>query len=169
MRVRSPRILVAGASVLVLLAGSSTALASIAPGPEPPSTNGSSIVAGIGPVPDCRPPAWLDYRLQAAADYLGVSVEQLRNEFQCCASFAELATEHGKSVDGLEQVVIGAASAELDQSVAAGQITAEQEQHVLGQLRSQIEHGLPRRCREHVGPPARVEPPVHPVGLPATA
>jgi hypothetical protein len=168
MRVRSPRILVAGASVLVLLAGSSTALASIGPGPEPPSTNGSSIVVGGGPAPDCRPPAWLDYRLQAAADYLGVSVEQLRNELRCCGSFAELATAHGKPFDGLEQVVIDAARAELNQSVAAGQITVEQEHHALGQLRSQIENGHPRSCGEHVGPPVGDMPPFHPFGRPGT-
>lgn len=169
MRVRSPRILVAGASVLVLLAGSSTALASIGPGPEPPSTSGSSIVVRTGPVPDCGPPAWLDYRLQAAADYLGVSVAQLRNEFRCCASFAEIATAHGKPVDGLEQVVVDAARAELDQSVAAGQITAVQEHHALGRLRSQIEDGLPRPCGERVGPPVGDMPPFHPAGITATA
>src|SRR5262245_1283966 len=166
MRVRSPRILVAGATALVLLAGGATALAASGSGPSGPSTNrprierglfagplGRGLLAGpakasltgtLSPV-DCRLPVPLGDLVKTAADYLGLSVDQLRNEVDGGASLAEIATEHGKSVDGLEQAVIDAAKADLDKSVAAGDITAAEEQQMLSKLRLLIDDVVNRK------------------------
>jgi len=143
MRLRSPRALAAGATALVLLAGGATALAASASSASGPSTKGSKIQrgalgAGIGP--DCnlpRPP--LGDPLAAAADYVGLSVDQLAQQLDSGKSVADVAKAQGKSVDGLEQALIDAARSDLDKSVAAGDITADQEQQVLDQLGSQVD------------------------------
>jgi hypothetical protein len=142
MRLRSPRALAVGATALVLLAGGATALAASA------STSGSSPkgqkidrgVLGVRVGPDCnmpRPP--LGDPLAAAADYVGLSVDQLAQQLDSGKSLADVAKAQGKSVDGLEQALIDAATSDLDKSVAAGDITGDQEQQVLDQLRSQID------------------------------
>jgi hypothetical protein len=157
MRPKSALILAAGAIALGLLAGGATALAKSGSNSSGPTTKAPAIgrgifTAGLGrELPaivrrvsaarsgaDCPPAVRVVSPLQVAADYLGLSEDELRNELQGGASLAEIAKEHGKSVDGLEQAVINAAKSELDQRVAAGDITADQEQQVLDGLRSHI-------------------------------
>src|SRR5262249_8298477 len=75
----------------------------------------------------------------AAAGYLGLSSEQLAQELKGGKTLAQVASEQGKSVAGLEQALIDAAKADLDRSVASGVITSAQEQQLLGQLRSSID------------------------------
>ena len=144
MRLRSPRTVAAGAAALALLAGGTTALAQSASSGSGPSTKGGpsgepgllSTRAGA----DCTPPKPpLGDPLAAAADYLGVSVDQLARQLQGGTSLADLAKAQGKSVDGLDQALVDAAKADLDSSVAAGDITAEQEQQMLDQLTPQID------------------------------
>jgi hypothetical protein len=143
MRLRSPRTLAAGATALVLLAGGATALAASASNASGPSTKGSKIergVLGARVGPDCnmpKPP--LGDPLAAAADYVGLSVDQLAQQLDGGKSLADVAKAQGKSVDGLDQALIDAARSELDRSVAAGDITADQEQQVLDQFRSQVD------------------------------
>jgi lambda repressor-like predicted transcriptional regulator len=150
MRLRSPGTLAAGAAALVLVAGGAAALAASGSGSPDPSTREPNIGRGLAPtsiagsvvtraVEDCELPVRLGDPLRAAADYLGLSVDELTNELEGGASLAEIATEHGKSVDGLKQALIDAAKSDLDKSVAAGDMTAEQEQQVLSQLSSQID------------------------------
>jgi len=160
MRLRSPRTLAAGATAVVLLAGGATAFAKSGSSSPGPSTKGPSVeralfaatlgrglaatamvrrVAVTRAVADCGPPVPLGDPFKAAADYLGLSVAQLANKFQGGASLADIAAQQGKSVDGLEQALIDAAKSDLDKSVAAGDMTADQEQQVLGQLSSQID------------------------------
>jgi hypothetical protein len=143
MRLRSPRTLAAGATALVLLAGGVTALAASASNASGPSPKGSKIdrgALGVRLGPDCnmpRPP--LGDPLAAAADYLGLSVDQLAHQLDSGQSLADVAKAQGKSIDGLEQALIGAATSDLDKSVAAGDITGDQEQQMLDQLRSQVD------------------------------
>jgi hypothetical protein len=176
MRLRSPRSLAAGAIALVLLAGGATALAKSGSSPSSLSTNRPTIERGLFAAPlgrdlfatsltrrivvgrqvaACGLPVPVGDPLKAAADYLGLSVDQLTNELQAGASLAELATDHGKSVDGLEQAVIDAAKADLDKSVASGDITAEQEQQMLSDLRSHIDDLVNRKGGVLFPPPSR--------------
>jgi hypothetical protein len=72
---------------------------------------------------------------KTAADYLGLPVEELRQELQAGKSLAEIASEHGRSVSGLKQALIQAATADLEKAV--------------DKLVSQ--KGLPGPCVEKVG------------------
>src|SRR5262245_25744783 len=145
MRVRSPQFLAVGVTALVLLSGGATALAKAGSGPSDPSPPAGQRVSGTPSLADCGPPVPLGDPFEAAADYLGVSVEQLKGELEGGASLAEIATEHGKSVAGLEQAVVDAARAELDKSVAAGEMTAAQEQQMLTKLRSLVDDIVNRK------------------------
>jgi hypothetical protein len=139
MRVRSPGFLVAGAGALVLLTGgAATGLAKSGSSPPAPSASATQVVTRTASDTSCGPAVPLGDSLKAAADYLGVSVEQLQGDLEGGASLAEVAGKQGKSVDGLEQAVVEAAKAELDKSVAAGRITTAEEQQMLGKLRSLI-------------------------------
>jgi hypothetical protein len=147
MRLRSPRTLAVGATALVLLAGGATALAASASNGSGPSTKGSKTergVLGVRVGPDCNLPAPpgkppLGDAIAAAADYVGLSVDQLAQQLKGGKSLADVATAQGKSVDGLEQALIDSARSDLDKSVAAGDMTAAQEQQVLDQLTSQVD------------------------------
>jgi hypothetical protein len=144
MRMPSPRTLAAGAIVLLLLvAGGATALAKSGSG-----TPGGS-ADGVGPervaTPDCGAtgpdarPAPLGAMVSAASTYLGLSSDQIGQEVKSGKTLADVANAQGKSVAGLEQAVIGAAKTALDKSVAAGDITATDEQHALDQLNAQLD------------------------------
>ena len=184
MRLRSPRTLAAGATAVVLLAGGATAFAKSGSSSPGPSTKGPSVeralfaatlgrglaatamvrrVAVTRAVADCGPPVPLGDPFKAAADYLGLSVAQLANKFQGGASLADIAAQQGKSVDGLEQALIDAAKTELDKSVAAGDITADQEQQMLAELRSHVDDFVNRKGG------APVLPPKPPLGDPSAA
>ena len=55
--------------------------------------------------------------LKTAADYLGLSVDELAQELRAGKSLAEIASAHGKSVSGLKQALIQAATADLEKAV----------------------------------------------------
>jgi polyhydroxyalkanoate synthesis regulator phasin len=89
--------------------------------------------------------------LDAAATYLGLTETELRTQLRDGKSLAQVARDHGKSVDGLVDALVAAAKERLDQAVAAGRITKAEEQSVLSDLRERIENrveetglGLPR-------------------------
>ena len=72
---------------------------------------------------------------KTAADYLGFSVEKLTQELRAGKSLAEIASAHGRSVSGLKQALIQAATAELEKAVD----------------KLVNEKGLPGPCVEKVG------------------
>lgn len=76
--------------------------------------------------------------LQAAADYLGLTTDQLRSELGSGKTLAAIAKEKGKSVDGLIDVLYNAEKKELDEAVADGRLTKDQEQMILGHARDRI-------------------------------
>src|SRR5262249_20470668 len=55
--------------------------------------------------------------VETAAGYIGLSVDELTKELQAGKSLADVATEHGKSVDGLKQSLVAAATAEIEKAV----------------------------------------------------
>ncbi len=75
-----------------------------------------------------------DRFLGAAATYLGVTQDRLRQQLQSGKSLAQVAAAQHKSVAGLEQAIKAAAKAQLDQAVMAGRITRAQEQQRLSGL-----------------------------------
>jgi len=76
--------------------------------------------------------------LQVAADYLGVTTDELRSELESGKTMAAIAKEKGKSVDGLVNALYNAEKKELDQAVADGRLTKDQEQAILPHIRDCI-------------------------------
>jgi hypothetical protein len=72
---------------------------------------------------------------KTAADYLGLSVDELTQELRAGKSLAEIASAHGKSVSDLKQALIQAATADLEKAVD----------------KLVNEKGLPGPCVEKVG------------------
>jgi len=140
MRLGSPRTLAAAGAVLALAAGGATAFA--ASGSGSPGSHGRAIALSAGAVGPCgmlppRPP--LGDPLKAAADYVGLSVDELAQRLSDGKSLADVATAQGKTVDGLKQALLDAAKAGLDEDVASGDMTADEEQQTLAQIRSQLD------------------------------
>ncbi len=75
----------------------------------------------------------------AVAGYLGVTAPQLKTELMGGKTLAQVATEHGKTVAGLEQAITSAVKARLDKAVAAGLITSQREQAVLTRLANHLD------------------------------
>ena len=76
--------------------------------------------------------------LDAAADYLGVTEAQLRNELTSGKTLAQVARDHGKSVDGLIDAMVAEAKSHLDDAVADGKITRAQADSILSDLKQRI-------------------------------
>jgi polyhydroxyalkanoate synthesis regulator phasin len=76
--------------------------------------------------------------LDAAATYLGLSEEELRESLRSGETLAEIATELDKTVEGLTQAMVDAATADLEQAVADGRLTEEQKQEILEDLPERI-------------------------------
>jgi hypothetical protein len=89
-------------------------------------------------------------KLDAAADYLGLTEAQLRTQLERGKSLAQIAQAQGKSVDGLIDTLVSAAKEKLDDAVAAGRLTRAQADEMLQNLRDRITSlvnstGLPGR------------------------
>ena len=77
--------------------------------------------------------------LQAAATYLGISEADLRTKLQAGDTLAKIAgATAGKSRDGLIQALVAAETAEIDQAVKDGKITADQATQVKANLQTRI-------------------------------
>jgi AraC-like DNA-binding protein len=72
--------------------------------------------------------------LQPAAQYLGISVAQLRQDLAHGQSPATVAQNAGKSVDGLIQALQNAVATRLGQAVQAGRISSAQEQQMVSRM-----------------------------------
>ena len=75
----------------------------------------------------------------AAASYLGLTPAELRQRLESGKTLAQVAADRGKSVEGLKATIVAGAKTELDAAVAAGKITAAQEQEMLNELKSHID------------------------------
>jgi hypothetical protein len=76
--------------------------------------------------------------LDATASYLGLTEAQLHNELESGKSLAQIAKDHGKSVDGLINALVDAAKKKLDAAVAVGRLTKDQETEMLNGLKDRI-------------------------------
>ena len=92
--------------------------------------SGVAVAAGGGPVEGQRRAG----PLGGAAEYLGLTREQVRDALRAEKSLAQITREQGKSVDGLEQALRADAEQKLAQAVAAGRLTEEQKAEMLARL-----------------------------------
>jgi len=77
--------------------------------------------------------------LAAAADYLGLSAGQLRDDLGSGKSLADIATAQGKTADGLKAAMTAAIKKDLDAAVAAGKLTQSQENDVLSSIQQRLD------------------------------
>jgi hypothetical protein len=84
------------------------------------------------------PPQTKQGLLQSAASYIGISVSDLLTALQGGKSLGQVATDNGKTVDGLVAALTAPAKTKLDAAVAAGDITAAQEQTLLTNLTARV-------------------------------
>jgi hypothetical protein len=76
--------------------------------------------------------------LQTASDYIGISVSDIQTALQSGKSLGQIATDNGKTVDGLVTALTAQAKTNLDAAVTAGKITAAQEQTILSGLTARV-------------------------------
>ena len=71
--------------------------------------------------------------MEAAAAYLGLSEDQLRNQLEGGKTLAQVAKDKGKTVEGLVDAMLTDKKKRIDAAVAAGRITkAERDEFVAG-------------------------------------
>jgi hypothetical protein len=117
-------------------------------------------VNGVGPGPGGRAPGGPGGRhggpgggpfdLPAVTGYLGITAAQLRTQLEDGKSLADVAKAQGKTVAGLEEAIVAAATKKLDAAVATGKLTAAQETAMLADLKSHVDDMVNR-----TGPPPR--------------
>ena len=100
--------------------------------------------------------------LSATADYLDLSVEQLRERLGRGQSLADVAEAQDKSVDGLKEAIVDDTEKRFDEAVDDGLLTEEQASTMLDRLQSRIDaivNGeFPRWRGRGGGPPAFPRP-----------
>jgi hypothetical protein len=102
----------------------------------------------------------------AAAEYLGLSEDELRERLSEGQSLAEIARAEDKSVDGLKQAMLGEAEESLDQAVEDEDLTREQADRILDRLRDHIDDLVNGDFR-FGGPPGPLRPGPEFFGRPA--
>lgn len=73
---------------------------------------------------------------QAQAQALGISVEDLQAARRLGTSMADLAAEHGKTVDEVRQAFLEASQALLGQAVSAGKLSQSQADQLMKRLQA---------------------------------
>jgi hypothetical protein len=91
--------------------------------------------------------------LQAAADYLGLSLDALRTQLQAGQTLAQVAAAQGKSVSGLEDALVADARSHLDAAVAAGKLTAGEESSILAEMTSHVDDLVNGKVESHLRGP----------------
>ena len=97
-----------------------------------------------GPGGHHGPPPGMD----AAAEYLGLSPEQLREQLMDGKSLADVAEDRDKSVDGLKEAMEKAIRADIAKAVEDKRLTQEQADRILEDLESRLDDKV-----ERTGPP----------------
>ena len=92
----------------------------------------------------------------AAATYIGVTTAELRTQLEAGKSLATIATDNGKTADGLKAALTTAAKKDLDAAVAAGRLTQAQEDKLLAALPARLDDEI---NETHTGGPGHGGPP----------
>jgi len=72
--------------------------------------------------------------LETVTSYLGITQAQLRTAVRSGKSLAQIATDNGKTADGLVAALVAATKSRLDEAVAAKHLTAAQENALLSKM-----------------------------------
>jgi urease alpha subunit len=80
--------------------------------------------------------------LDAAATYIGVTASQLRTQLAAGKTLATVATDNGKTADGLKTALTAAAKQDLDAAVTAGRLTQAQEDKALADLPARLDEEI---------------------------
>jgi D-Tyr-tRNAtyr deacylase len=99
------------------------------------TTQITDLVNNGPPVP---PAATTPSLLQTASTYLGVSVSDLQADLKAGKTLASVATDQGKTADGLVSALVAVAKTSLDAQVTAGTITQAQEGTILAKVTTQL-------------------------------
>jgi hypothetical protein len=102
----------------------------------------------------------------AAATYIGVTTAQLRTQLEAGKSLATIATDNGKTADGLKTALTAAAKQDLDAAVTAGRLTQAQEDKLIAALPARLDHEINETHTGapggHGGPPSADAPSTDP-------
>jgi hypothetical protein len=82
---------------------------------------------------------FFDGKLAAAAEYLGLTEAELREQLADGKSLADVAEAQGKPVDGLKDTILDGARSALDEAVAADRLTQEQADAIYERLTGWID------------------------------
>jgi len=145
MRIGMRKLLVAGAAV-ALLAGVGAAVAAAQGGPPPNAPRAGLQPGGMGGGYGLMAGGVV---LDAAAVYIGVDEAALVAARHDGDSLSQVATAHGKTVAGLEQALVKAFKANLDEAVSAGRLTEAQAALALERFQAQVSTVVTRTA---VGP-----------------
>jgi hypothetical protein len=107
-----------------------------------------------------------DAVLSGVADYLGLTVNQLRTKIESGDTLAAIAKAQGKTVDGLKSAIVDLTKKQLDKAVAAKDLTQAQASQILSRLQSHLDTLVNRSPKD--GPPAGMPGGMHgpPMGMP---
>ena len=134
---------VTGLAAAGLMAGALTvggvALAST--GATPASVTSASATPSYGPgIGNCGGIYGMQAGQQpvmtAAADYLGLSLAQLRAQMHSGTSLADIARAHGKPVSGLKNAILAAMTSRINADTA---LTAQQKAAMIDQVKSHLD------------------------------
>ena len=135
--------LVTGLAAAGLLAGVLTAggVALASTGPAPASATSASATPSHGPgTGDCGGMygMWSGQQpvMTGAADYLGLSLTQLRTQMHSGTSLADIAVAQGKSVSGLKDAILAAMTSRINADTA---LTAQQRAAMISQMKSHLD------------------------------
>ena len=84
------------------------------------------------------------HRFGTVAKYLGLTPPELHTELRSGKSLAQIATAHGKTVDGLVDAIVAPAKARLDKAVANGRLTRQRADELLARLTDVVEKAVQR-------------------------
>lgn len=84
------------------------------------------------------PPMGMDI-FDTAAEYLGLSMDELREQISAGQTLSEIAQESDKSVEGLIDALVGEQQASLDDAVEEGRIADEMRDRILDGLEERVD------------------------------
>ena len=124
------------------LAGGGVALAATGAAPAPATSTSASPSCGPGSGhfgdTDGTGSMWSGQQpvMNAAADYLGLSLTQLHTQLQSGDSLADIATAQGKTVPGLKNALLAAMTSRLNAHTA---LTAQQRAAMISQAKDHLD------------------------------